>query len=239
MATARRVRERRPGLTLAASLLALAAVAWALSAERMSGMDMGRGTELGGLGWFVVTWVLMMAAMMLPSLAPAAGASDRAAAFVAGYLGVWSVTGVAAYALVEGVRLEGLGWLAWDRAGRYVAAGVILAAAAYQLTTAKASSLRRCRHPNVSGRGLASALRDGVRHGAFCVGCCWALMAALFALGAMSLVWMAVIGALITAERLLPERAMAVTGVAVVLAAVALGVALSPGDVPGLTIPSS
>jgi predicted metal-binding membrane protein len=239
MATARRVRERDSGLTLTASLLALAAVAWALSAERMSGMDMGPGTELGGLGGFVVTWVLMMAAMMLPSLAPAARASGRAAAFVAGYLGVWSGAGVAAYAVVEGVRLQDLGWLAWDRAGRYVAAGVILAAAAYQLTPAKAGCLRRCRHPAVSGPGLASALRDGVRHGGFCVGCCWALMAALFALGAMSLVWMALIGALITAERLLPQRAMAVTGVAVVLAALALGVALSPGDVPGLTVPSS
>jgi predicted metal-binding membrane protein len=239
MATARRVRERDRGLTLTASLLALSAVAWALSAERMSGMDIGPGTGLGGLGWFAVTWLLMMAAMMLPSLAPAARSSGGAAAFVAGYLGVWSGAGVAAYAVVEGVRLEVLGWLAWDSAGRYVAAGVILAAAAYQLTAAKAGCLGRCRHPHVSGRGLGRALRDGVRHGGCCVGCCWALMAALFALGAMSLVWMALIGALITAERLLPERAMAVTGVAVVLAALALAVVLAPGDVPGPAIPSS
>ncbi|MFL5819896.1 MAG: DUF2182 domain-containing protein [Solirubrobacteraceae bacterium] len=237
MATSRRVRERDRGLTLAASLLALAAVAWALSAERMSGMDMGPGTELGGPGWFVVTWVLMMAAMMLPSLVPAARASGGAAAFVGGYLGVWTGAGVAAYAVVEGVRSEDLGFLAWDRAGRYVAAGVILAAAAYQITAPKGSCLRRCRNPTVSGRGLAGASRDGMRHGGFCIGCCWALMAALLALGAMSLVWMAVIAALITAERLLPERAMAATGVAVALAAVAVGVALVPGDVPGLTIP--
>jgi predicted metal-binding membrane protein len=102
MATARRVRERDRGLTAAAALPALAALAWALSAERMSGMDMGPGTELGGLGWFVVTWAVMMAAMMLPSLVPAARASGGAPAFVAGYLGVWTGAGIAAYAVLEG-----------------------------------------------------------------------------------------------------------------------------------------
>src|SRR6476469_3028708 len=123
MATARRVR----GLTPVAALLAVAAVAWALTAERMTGMDMGPGSDLGSLGWFAATWVLMMAAMMLPSLVPATPTTG-APAFVAGYLTVWTVAGLAGYLAVEAIRAVDLGWLAWDRVGRYVAAGVILVA---------------------------------------------------------------------------------------------------------------
>ena len=79
----------------------------------------------------------------------------------------------------------------------------------------------------------------GLEHGAWCLGCCWALMAALFALGAMSLAWMALISALIAAERLLPWRELATGGVASVLAALAIGVAAMPASVPALTIPGS
>jgi hypothetical protein len=79
----------------------------------------------------------------------------------------------------------------------------------------------------------------GVEHGAWCLGCCWALMAALFALGAMSVAWMVLISVLIAAERLLPWRRLATTGVAALLAAVAVGVAAAPARVPMLTIPDS
>ena len=190
-------------------------------------MDAGPGAELGGAGWFAVTWVLMMAAMMLPVLVPAALAFARAGrrpvpAFAVGYLGAWTLVGLAAYVAFEAVRALGPGVLAWDRAGRYVAAGVILAAAAYQVTGAKERCLGRCRtplrHALVERPGVAGALRGGVRHGAWCVGCCVGLMAALFALGVMSSTWMAVIAALIVAERLLPRRTNAVYGVAATLA---------------------
>src|SRR4051794_21110185 len=128
-----------PKVVLIASLLAVAAVGWALTGDRMDGMDQGPGTELGGLGWFTVSWLLMMAAMMLPSLGPAALSHTRARlgaapAFVVGYLGAWTVAGLAGYVIVEGVRSLDLGLLAWDRGGRYVAAGAILVAAGYQLT---------------------------------------------------------------------------------------------------------
>jgi predicted metal-binding membrane protein len=185
----------------------------------------------------------MMAAMMLPSLVPAARGSSRAAAFVGGYLGVWTGAGLAAYAVVEGVRAADLGWLAWDGPGRYVAAGVILAAAAYQLTATKAGCLHRCRTPSRPARderpGARGDLRAGLRHGAHCVGCCAGLMAALFALGAMSLTWMVAIAALIAAERLLPWRTPAVYGVAATLAVLAIWMAVAPGDLPGLTPPRS
>jgi predicted metal-binding membrane protein len=77
----------------------------------------------------------------------------------------------------------------------------------------------------------------GIRHGAWCLGCCWALMVALFALGAMSLTWMAVLAALIAAEKLLPWRRIAIAAVAAALLALAVGVAAAPADVPGLTVP--
>jgi len=206
----------------------------------MDGMDAGPGTALGGLGWFLVSWAVMMAAMMLPATAPMAVARvrDRPAgrgratlAFVAGYLLVWSAVGLVAYALVEGVRSLGLGFLAWDQGGRYVAGGAIVAAALFQLTPAKDACLRRCRDPH--------AARNGIEHGVHCVACCWALTVALFALGVMSIGWMAFVAALIAAERLLPSRLMVQRAIAVVLAALGLAVAFAPGQVPGLTLPDS
>ena len=209
-------------------LLALAAAAWLLTPDRMSGMDAGPGTELGSLGWFAVSWLVMMAAMMLPSLVPAALAGARAA-FVAGYLAVWTAAGLVAYVLFEAIRALDLGFLAWERAGRYVAAGVILAAAAYQLSGHKAACLDRCRTPPASG----------LRHGINCVGCCIGLMAALFALGVMSVTWMAVVAALIAVERLAPRRTPAVYGVAATLAVLGIWMAVAPGDLPGLTLPGA
>ncbi|MCW3064894.1 MAG: Protein of unknown function transrane, metal-binding protein, partial [Solirubrobacterales bacterium] len=131
---------------VAAALLALAAGAWVLTADRMAGMDAGPGTALGGVGWFAVSWLVMMAAMMLPSLVPAALASARAggrtvASFVTGYLAAWTAAGLVAYGAFDAVRALDPAFLGWDRAGRYVAAGVILLAASYQLTAAKADCL--------------------------------------------------------------------------------------------------
>jgi hypothetical protein len=121
---------------------------------------------------------------------------------------------------------------------------VILAAAAYQLTPMKDACLRRCRSPFAFliqhwQPGRLGALRMGVIHGGWCVGCCWALMAALLALGVMSLAWMAFIAALIAVEKLLPWRELANRGIAVLLLAVGLGVAFTPATVPGLTLPGS
>ena len=87
--------------------------------------------------------------------------------------------------------------------------------------------------------GRIGALRMGVVHGGWCVGCCWALMAALFALGVMSLGWMALIAALIAVEKLLPWKALANRGIAVILLALGISVASTPASVPGLTIPGS
>ena len=241
-------RSRLGDAGLLALLLALAAVAWAITAGRMAGMDTGPGAELGDLGWFALTWLVMMVAMMLPAAAPMAVAYGRrqipeaVGLFLAGYLLVWSAAGLLGYAAIEAVRSLELGFLGWEQAGRYVAAAVIAGAGLYQLTTAKHACLRRCRDRGAflgerRRTGRLGALRTGIEHGGFCVGCCWALMAALFALGAMSLAWMAVLAVLIAAERLPPWDRAPRRAVAVVLVALGITVAVAPGDVPGLTVP--
>jgi predicted metal-binding membrane protein len=239
-------RPSRVGLI--GALIALAAGAWVVTSNRMDGMDAGPGTDLGDLGWFAVSWLVMMAAMMLPSLVPAALAFARAGertvvTFVAGYLAAWTGAGIAAYVLFEAVRGLEPDFLAWHRAGRYVAAGVIGAAAVYQLTTAKEGCLERCRTPlrllSAGPPGAGGGLVGGLRHGTYCIGCCVGLMAALFSLGVMSLTWMVAVAALIAAERLLPWRRLAVYAVAATLAVLAIWLAAAPGDLPGLTVPGS
>jgi predicted metal-binding membrane protein len=259
--------QRRPGeplgglrAALIATLFVLAGIAWFFTDDRMGGMDAGPGTDPGRFGFWVTAWVVMMAAMMFPSIVPmvlahariSRGMRDRgravgrgtSATFVAGYLLSWTVYGIAAYALIRFVQGLHIDALSWHRAGPYIAGGVIVAAAVYELTPAKDACLRRCRGPMdfVLGgwrEGHWGALRLGVEHGAWCVGCCWGLMAALFALGVMSIGWMVFIAALIALEKLVPWPLLANRTIAVGLAALGVAVAFVPERVPGLTLPDS
>jgi hypothetical protein len=247
----RHVALRSSQIAAIALLLVLALVAWVVTDLRMAGMDAGPGTDPGAFGFYITTWVVMMAAMMFPSIAPMvlmyrsmSRRQGATALFVAGYLLVWALSGLIGYAVLKIGRAAGAGVFSWDRAGRWTAAGVLLAAALYEFTPIKNVCLSKCRSPLgfVLERwrdGLAGALRMGLEHGAWCLGCCWALMAALFALGAMSLTWMLVIGALIAAEKLLPWRAISTASVSAVLAALAIGIAAAPSSVPALTVPGS
>ena len=250
----------RSSAALIGALFALAAVAWMITDERMRGMDAGPGTELGALGFYTTAWVVMMAAMMLPSVWPMVviysrvngGRAERGeaapagatAAFAAGYLVTWTAAGLVAYVLFEAARSLSIDALSWNRGGPYLAGGIIVAAAVYQLTPLKDVCLSKCRNPWMFvltswQPNRLGALRMGIEHGAWCVGCCWALMAALFALGVMSLGWMAFIAALIAIEKLLPWKAWANRGIAVALVALGIAVAFVPGHVPGFTLPNS
>jgi predicted metal-binding membrane protein len=240
----------RTHLGLIALLLALAAVAWLSTADRMAGMDAGPGTALGALGWFLGVWAVMMAAMMFPSAAPTVAlyarmSRRRAPAapllFAAGYLLTWTVAGLVAYAVFNLGRAVLGDQLAWDSGGRWVAGGTLLVAAAYELTPLKDACLSKCRTPlgflvGSWRDGLTGAVSMGARHGAWCVGCCWALMAALFALGVMSLAWMALVAALIALEKVLSWRR---TTYAVALILLVLGVLIlaAPDSLPGLVVP--
>jgi predicted metal-binding membrane protein len=234
----------RAQLAPVAVLFGLAAIGWWWTASRLQGMDEGPWSDLGAFGWFVGVWVVMMAAMMLPSAAPTVALYARLAdasrplVFAAGYLVVWGGAGLLAFAGAEAAN----GVLAWDRAGRWVAGVVLLAAAVYELTPLKDACLARCRSPlgfllGSWRGGRAGALRMGAAHGAWCVGCCWALMLSLFALGVMSVAWMAFVAGLIAFEKLVPWRRVAVYGTAAALLALGVLMLASPGAIPGLTVP--
>ena len=198
----------------------------ALADASMSGMS--------GMGWtwsaflaFVIAWAVMMAAMMFPSVAPMlllyhAMAMRRKAAgtafvptwiFALGYLGVWAVIGVAIWVLIQ---------IASDLVSRMSVAGretwapfalgtVLILAGIYQFTPLKRVCLGQCQSPvgfvmTHWRDGHRGALRMGVVHGAYCLGCCWALFAVLVATGVMSLAWMLLLTLVVAAEKLLPLR---------------------------------
>ncbi len=232
-----------------AALLSATLAAWAVLLVRMRGMDAGPGTDLGTLGWFVGVWVTMTAAMMLPSATPmvlvyskAAGRRAATGGFVAGYLIVWTAYGLVAYGLFRLLRSHRPGFLGWDRSGSIVAGAAIVIAGLYQLTPLKRVCLRHCRTPFhwVLHRwrdGPLGPARMGLEHGGYCVGCCWALMVVLFAVGVMSLAWMVVVAALIFAEKVLPLGERLAVAFAVALVALGVWVAVAPGSVPFLTEP--
>jgi predicted metal-binding membrane protein len=250
----------RTPLPLVAALLGLAAIGWLITGDRMSGMDAGPGTDPGAVGFFLITWVVMIGAMMFPSAAPMVVAYDRirvhrrelgksgpaagTALFVGGYVLSWAAFGLLGWALYQAAKDLSINGLSWDRGGPYLAGGVILLAAVYELTPLKHACLRKCRSPMAFlfggwRDGSLGALRLGVEHGAWCVGCCWALMAALFALGVMSIPWMAFVGALIAGEKLLPWARNASLSITALLTVLGVCVALAPDRVPGLVLPDS
>lgn len=249
---------RSAPLQVWALLIGGALVAWIVTYERMHGMDGGPSTDLGGLGWFLGVWVTMMAAMMFPSVAPMAlfhariaqGRSQQGAptaptwVFLAGYLAVWTAFGLGAYALYRGIRALDPGFLSWDERGPLVAGGAIAAAGVYQLTPLKRACLRHCRSPlhyvmHGWREGRLGAVRMGGEHGVYCVGCCVGLMVVLFVLGVMSLLWMAVVAALIFAEKILPFGARLQYALAACFLALGVWVATSPASVPGLNEPGT
>ncbi|WP_246080637.1 DUF2182 domain-containing protein [Modestobacter altitudinis] len=243
----------RVRLGLVATLLVLAGMGWWWTAGRMQGMDDGPWTGLGTLSWFLGVWVVMMAAMMFPSVAPTVALFSRMTRsrslltpllFAAGYLTTWAAAGLVAFGIgLAGRRLPG-DPLSWDAAGRPVAAATLLVAAAYEVTPIKDVCLRRCRSPLgvlLTGwrDGRSGALRMGARNGAWCVGCCWALMASLFALGVMSVVWMALVAALIALEKTVPGGRAVTYGTAGVLLVLGVLLWVAPAAIPALTVPGS
>jgi len=231
-------------------LLSLAAAGWWSAARMASDMTSSGSTAMGGmdaaaqmgedalgLGAFVVAWAAMMAAMMFPAIAPVVTLYGRAAAagrvaplpfFVTGYLLIWTSVGLPAYVawrLLMDPISDARPW-----AGR-LAGLVLVVAAVWQVTPLKSLCLRHCRSPMSFflrfGTGIArpaGALRMGATHGLFCLGCCWALMAVLVAMGTMDLRWMAALALLILVEKNAPagERVASLAAVAFALAGVLL-----------------
>jgi predicted metal-binding membrane protein len=190
--------------TIVAALLVCAAAAWLFTITQANSMAMG-GVAMMGAGLFLITWLVMMVAMMFPSVAPmtlafASVTRSRgegvlpSASFVLGYLLVWTAAGLVPLAVLQALsRL----WMTAPSWLPRVGGAVIILAGIYQFTPFKDACLRACRSPlgfilsHDFGGGPTSALRAGASHGLYCLGCCWALMAVLAVLGLMNVAWMA------------------------------------------------
>src|SRR3954462_8196293 len=217
----------------------------------MRGMDNGSWTNLGSVGWFLGVWVVMMAAMMFPSVSPTVALYSRMTKqrspvspllFAFGYLLTWATASVVAFSIGAALNSMSGDLFAWARAGRWVAGGTLVVAAIYELTPLKDVCLGKCRSPlgflmGAWGEGSRGPLEMGARHGAWCVGCCWALMLSLFALGVMSLAWMAVVAGLIAFEKLIPWRRAATWGTVAILLVLGVLLLAAPNALPGLTVP--
>lgn len=257
-------------------LLALAGLtggAWTLTVFQARGMTMpmglgghGGGSNVDGMGgmamagmtggdWslhagvsFLAIWTVMMAAMMLPAIAPMlvlfgaihakrrpGGAFVPTWVFAAGYLLVWAATGVLVYLLVQAGRdgIAGLSAARRDTWAPLALGATLVVAGLYQLTPLKRVCLAQCQSPlgfvmSHWREGWRGALRMGVDHGAYCLGCCWALFAVLVAAGLMSLAWMALLTLVIFAEKVIPHGQC--TAAAVGIALVALGILVAAGS---------
>jgi predicted metal-binding membrane protein len=204
--------------TAVLATLSLAAAAWVLAVHQMNEMSMGAMTGLGSLAFFAGLWTAMMAAMMLPGAAPAvwnqAHAGGRLTAtplFLASYLALWTLVGIAIYPLY--------------RPHEYVVAGaVVMAAGIYELTPLKQRFRRRCR----------DTVRSGFEFGIYCVGSTLGLMLMLVALGVMSVAWMAVVAVLVLGQKLVPPKALIDVPVAIGVLALGILMVAAPSAVPGL-----
>jgi predicted metal-binding membrane protein len=225
-----------------------APAAGGMAAMGMGGMDMP-GMEMrapaprpaAAFGLLAVMWVVMMTGMMLPSAAPmvllyAAVQRRRigppllaTGIFVAGYLLVWTLFGLAAAGLQQALNTLAVMTPQMALASRKLAGGVLIAAGIYELSPLKQACLRGCRGPLtfISAHwrpGLLGGLRMGAEHGLYCLGCCWALMLLLFVGGVMNILWIAGLAALVLVQKLLPHGAWSarLTGAVAVIAGVVL-----------------
>lgn len=219
----------------AAGLALIAALAWAYLVSGIGAvpMPMQMGDRVmwepwGAKDWLLTfaMWAVMMTAMMLPPAAPMillfVGLHERQQpgaalgptwSFLAGYLLVWTGFAAAATSAQWGLHSAALLSPMLKASSPYLAAGLLLAAGAYQWTPLKLRCLARCRQPlgflmTEWRAGTGGALRMGLRHGLFCTGCCWALMALLFVGGVMNLLWVALLSAYVLLEKVLPGGAI-------------------------------
>jgi predicted metal-binding membrane protein len=203
-----------------AATLGLAAASWVVAVRQMNGqmnsMDMGVATQLGSFAFFMTLWVSMMMAMMLPGASPAvmrrayAGGAGAVPLFVGSYLAVWTLVGVAVYAL-------------YRPHGSFAAGLLVIGAGVYELTPLKQHFRRRCQE----------TVRSGFEYGLCCVGSSLGLMLMLVALSVMSITWMAVIAVLVLVQKLVPTRAAIDVPLALAIVGLGILIVIAPSSVPG------
>jgi len=232
-------------ISILVALVALAGLGWAYVSAQGGSKTMSVGADFESFAIFLATWVVMMAAMMFPSVAPVVlvyaqytrrrvGAWPLfATLFVAGYLMIWGAVGVGAYVLV-GLVAPLVGAIPSVQAAPQVFLGAAIGAGGlYQLTPLKEKCLGHCRSPLhwlIGGfrSGASGALRMGIEEGVFCVGCCAGLMLVLLAVGLASVGWMAAVATVIFIEKVLAPTAAVAKAVAVLLVGFGIAVATMP-----------
>lgn len=232
---------RQVSFTIIGALLICAAAAWLITVQQSASMGMG-GMAMMSAGLFLVTWLVMMVAMMFPSVAPMvlayAGITRTrgegvvpVAAFVFGYIVVWTAAGLVPLSVLQAFNQMWLPTPSWlPRVG----GAVIVLAGVYQFTPLKNACLRSCRSPlgfiltHDFGAGPTGAVRAGASHGLYCLGCCWALMAVLAVVGIMNIAWMAVIAAIFFLEKNVRGGELLARGVGAACIAGGLAVVIWP-----------
>lgn len=221
-----------PRLAIPLGVLAVAALSWAYlldmtrSAPAMSGAMAMAPWGAGELAMAGVMWVVMMAAMMLPSALPTValyaammrahrggGTGAHGLVFAAGYAAVWAAFSLLATAAQWGLQAAALLSPATMAVSPWLGATLLVVAGAFQFTPLKMAALNACRSPQgflVSGwrEGLRGAWAMGLRNGVSCLACCWALMALMFVGGVMNVLWMAALTLLVLVEKVLPGGAL-------------------------------
>jgi predicted metal-binding membrane protein len=203
--------------TAVTATLGLAAASWVFAVRQMNGMDMGVATPLGSFAFFIGLWTAMMAAMMLPGAAPAvlrrahAGGVRAVPVFVASYLAVWTVVGLAVFAL-------------YRPHASFAAGLVVIAAGLYELTPLKHHFRRLCRE----------SAGSGFEYGLCCAGSSIGLMLMFVALSVMSVAWMLVIALIVLAQKLLPAKAAIDVPLALSIVGLGILIVTAPSFVPGL-----
>ncbi|MDT5132403.1 MAG: hypothetical protein QOE41_1714 [Mycobacterium sp.] len=207
--------------TALSATLGLAAASWVVAGREMNGMDMGVATPLGSLSSFAALWFWMTAAMMLPGAAPAAvrrahvsGRIRTGPLFIASYLAVWALVGLAVYPL-------------YRPHGTFAAGAVVIAAGIYELTPLKRHFRRRCRE----------YVRSGFDFGLYCVGSSIGLMLMVAALGVMSITWMSVIAVLCLVQKLMPAKDAIDAPLALALVGFGIVIVIAPSSIPALMPP--
>ena len=245
---------RRDRLVVWAALLVLTALAWAyLVALYLQMGDMPAAMEMtpfkpwsaSDFALMFAMWAIMMIGMMLPSAAPMillyAGATRQqqasnglspVAAFSLGYIAVWTLFSAVATLLQWLLEREALLSPMMVSNSRQLSGAVLIVAGLYQLSPLKQACLRQCRSPLVFiqqhwRQGTAGAFSMGLRHGAYCLGCCWSLMLLLFVAGVMNLLWIALLSVFVLTEKLFYQPILHGSGSALVLIAAGLWLLVS------------
>jgi len=223
---------RRDRLVAIAGLLTLAGLAWAylahlaapMGAHLGMAMPQVRSWSIGETAGLAIMWIVMMVAMMVPSVSPVillfAGISRRrrvqgvqatpVSVFVLGYLLAWTGYAVLAALIQSALHSAALLSPAMAIESPLLGGGLLILAGLYQWLPLKGACLSHCRSPlgffSTEWReGTSGAAVMGFRHGSYCVGCCWALMALLFVAGVMNLLWVAVIAGFVLIEKVVPS----------------------------------